>query len=111
MISRPPIKKQKKTKKKKEKLFEKPQSTFDISLVLVLEDGVVKVKVILCITLIDGSAFCPGVPRRVPSDSEKQLHVYTSSHICHSHEWRVGHSYRQNSQQTKCVLRRLPIGG
>ena len=40
-------------------------------------------------SFIDGSAFCPGAPKRVPSDSEKQLRVYTSSHICHSHEWRV----------------------
>ena len=27
----------------------------------------------------DGSAFCPGAPKR----------VYTSSDVCHSHEWRV----------------------
>ena len=37
----------------------------------------------------DGSAFCPGAPKRVPSDSEKHRRVYTSSNICHSHEWRV----------------------
>ena len=36
----------------------------------------------------DGSAFCPGAPKHVPSDSEKHRHVYTSS-VCHSHEWRV----------------------
>ena len=40
-------------------------------------------------SFIDGSAFCPGAPKRVPSDSEKYLRVYTSSHVCHSHEWRV----------------------
>ena len=37
----------------------------------------------------DGSAFCPGAPKRVPSDSEQHRRVYTSSNICHSHEWRV----------------------
>ena len=37
----------------------------------------------------DGSAFCPGAPKHVPSDSEKHRRVYTSSNICHSHEWRV----------------------
>ena len=36
----------------------------------------------------DGSAFCPGAPKRVPSDSEKHRRVYTSSNVCHSHEWR-----------------------
>ena len=40
-------------------------------------------------SFIDGSAFCPGAPKCVPSDSEKQLRVYTSFHICHSREWRV----------------------
>ena len=35
----------------------------------------------------DGSAFCPGAPKRVPSDSEKHRRVYTSSNVCHSHEW------------------------
>ena len=40
-------------------------------------------------SFIDGSAFCPGAPKRVPTDSEEHLHVYTSSHVCHSHEWRV----------------------
>ena len=40
-------------------------------------------------SFIDGSAFCPGAPKRVPSDSEKHLHVYTSSHKCHSHVWHV----------------------
>ena len=40
-------------------------------------------------SFIDGSAFCPGAPKRVPSDSEKHLRVYTSSHNCHSHVWRV----------------------
>ena len=52
-------------------------------------------------SFIDGSAFCPGAPKRVPSDSEKQLRVYTPSHVCHG--------YRQNSQKTECVLRRPPI--
>ena len=33
--------------------------------------------------------FCPGAPKRVPSDSEKHRRVYTSSNVCHSHEWRV----------------------
>ena len=28
-------------------------------------------------------------PKRVPSDSEKHRRVYTSSNICHSHEWRA----------------------
>ena len=37
----------------------------------------------------DGSAFCPGAPKRVPSDSVKHQRVYTSSNVCHSHEWRV----------------------
>ena len=37
----------------------------------------------------DGSAFCPGAPKRAPSDSEKHRRVYTSSNVCHSHEWRV----------------------
>ena len=37
----------------------------------------------------DGSAFCPGAPKRVPWDSEKHRRVYTSSNVCHSHEWRV----------------------
>ena len=27
--------------------------------------------------------------KRVPSDSEKHRRVYTSSNVCHSHEWRV----------------------
>ena len=34
----------------------------------------------------DGSAFCPGAPKRV---SEKHRRVYTSSNVCHSHEWCV----------------------
>ena len=33
--------------------------------------------------------FVRGAPKRVPSDSEKHRHVYTSSNVCHSHEWRV----------------------
>ena len=37
----------------------------------------------------DISAFCPGAPKRVPSDSEKHRRVYTSSNVCHSHKWRV----------------------
>ena len=37
----------------------------------------------------DGSAFCPGAPKRVPSDSAKHRRVYTSSNVCHSHKWRV----------------------
>ena len=40
----------------------------------------------------DGSAFCPGAPKPcsgVPLDSEKHRRVYTSSNVCHSHEWRV----------------------
>ena len=37
----------------------------------------------------DGSAFCPGAPKRVPSDSEKHRRVYMLSNVCHSHEWRV----------------------
>ena len=40
-------------------------------------------------SFIDSSAVCPGAPKRVPSDSEKHRHVYTYSHVCHSHEWRV----------------------
>ena len=40
-------------------------------------------------SFIDGSAFCPGAPKRVPSDTEKHLRVYTSSHKYHSHVWRV----------------------
>ena len=30
-----------------------------------------------------------GAPKRVSSDSEKHLCVYTSSHKCHSHMWHV----------------------
>ena len=37
----------------------------------------------------DGSAFCPGAPKCVPSDSKKHRRVYTSSNVCPSHEWRV----------------------
>ena len=37
----------------------------------------------------DGSAFCLGAPKRVPSDSEKHRRVYTSSNVRHSHEWHV----------------------
>ena len=37
----------------------------------------------------DGSAFCPGAPKRVSSNSAKHRRVYTSSNVCHSHEWRV----------------------
>ena len=33
--------------------------------------------------------FVRGAPKRVPSDSEKHRRVYTSSNVCHSHEWRV----------------------
>ena len=33
--------------------------------------------------------FVRGHRRRVPSDSEKHRRVYTSSNVCHSHEWRV----------------------
>ena len=40
-------------------------------------------------SFIDGSAFCPGAPKHVSSDSEKHLRVYTSSHKCHSHVWCV----------------------
>ena len=40
-------------------------------------------------SFIEGSAFYSGAPKRVPLDSEKQLRVYTSSHICHSHKRRV----------------------
>ena len=37
----------------------------------------------------DGSAFCLGAPKHVTSDSAKHRRVYTSSNVCHSHEWRV----------------------
>ena len=37
----------------------------------------------------DNSAFCQGAPKRVPSDSAKHRRLYTSSNVCHSHEWRV----------------------
>ena len=37
----------------------------------------------------DSSAFCPGAPKRVPLDSAKHQRVYTSSNVCHSHEWCV----------------------
>ena len=40
-------------------------------------------------SFIDGSAYCPGAPKHVPSDSEKYLRVYMSSHKCHSHVWHV----------------------
>ena len=52
----------------------------------------------------DGSAFCPGAPKRVPSDSEKHRRVYTSSNVCHSHEW-------HDSQKTECVFTRCPTCG
>ena len=38
----------------------------------------------ICGWNVNGSAFCPGAQKRVPPDSEKHLHVYTSSHM-----WRV----------------------
>ena len=47
----------------------------------------------------DGSAFCPGAPKRVPSDSEKHRRVNTSSNVCHSHEWRVDTAFKFQSFQ------------
>ena len=58
----------------------------------------------------DGSAFCPGATKRVPSDSAKHLHVYTSSNICHSHEWRVD-TASGKTLKTECVFTRCPTGG
>ena len=60
-------------------------------------------------SFIDGSAFCPGAPKRVPSHSKKQLRVYTSSHICHSHKWRVDTATGKTLKNG--MLRRPPIGG
>ena len=57
--------------------------------------------------LVPLQAFCPGAPKRVPSDSEKHRRVYTSSNVCHSHEWRVDTA----SGKTECVFTRCPIGG
>ena len=62
-------------------------------------------------SFIDGSAFSPGAPKRVPSDSEKHMRVYTSSHVCHSHEWRIDTATGKTLKKTECVLRRPPIGG
>ena len=70
----------------------------------------------------DGSAFCPGAPKRVPSDSEKHRRVYTSSNVCHSHEWRVDtasglalkkqnaclHAVRHAVEKKICVYTRPP---
>ena len=55
-------------------------------------------------SFIDGSAFCPGPPNRVPSDSEKHLRVYTSS--CTMSRPRVACWYGSltNSPKTECVL-------
>ena len=62
-------------------------------------------------SFIDCSAFWPGPPNRVPSDSNKHLRVYTSSRTMSRPRVACWHSSRQNSQKTECVLRRLPIGG
>ena len=55
----------------------------------------------------DGSAFCPGEPKRVPSDSEKHQRVqcmYTSSNVCHSHEWRVDTASGKTLQKRNACL-------
>ena len=59
----------------------------------------------------DDSAFCPGAPKRVPSDFEKLRRVYTSSNVCHSHEWRVDTASGKTLKKTKCVFTRCPTGG
>ena len=53
-------------------------------------------------SFIDGSAFCPGAPKRVPSDTEKHRRVYTSSNVCHSHEWRVDTASGKTLKKTEC---------
>ena len=55
--------------------------------------------------LIDGSAFCPGAPKRVPQTPR------TSSHKCHSHMWRADMATGKTLKKTECVLRRSLIGG
>ena len=40
-------------------------------------------------SFIAGSAFCPGLPNREPTDSEKRLRVYKSSATMARHAWRV----------------------
>ena len=52
----------------------------------------------------DGSAFCPGAPKRVPSDSEKHRRVYTSSNVCHSHEWRVDTAFGKTLKKRNACL-------
>ena len=51
-------------------------------------------------SFIDGSAFCPGPLNRVPSDSEKHLHVYTSSGTMSRHVWRVDTTPGQTHKKT-----------
>ena len=54
----------------------------------------------------DGSAFCPGAPKRVPSDSEKHRRVYMSSNVCHSHEWRVDTASGKTLKTLKTLKKR-----
>ena len=60
-------------------------------------------------SFIDGSAFCPGAPKRVRSDSEKHLRLYTSSHVCHSHEWRVDTATGKNGMRVKTSADQVDI--
>ena len=57
-------------------------------------------------SFIDGSAFCPGAPKRVHLDSEKHLRVSTSSHKCHSHVWCVDTATGKTLKKTECAFRR-----
>ena len=52
-------------------------------------------------SFIDGSAFCPGPPNCVPSDSEKHLRVYTSSRTMSQPRVACWRGSRQNSQKTE----------
>ena len=43
--------------------------------------------------------------------SEKHQRVYTSSNVCHSHEWRVDTASGKTLKKTECVFTRCPTGG
>ena len=55
----------------------------------------------------DGSAFCPGAPKRVPSHSEKHRRVYTSSNVCDSHEWRVDTASGKTLKKRSAVEKKI----
>ena len=64
-------------------------------------------------SIIDGSAFCLGANETVSHlDSEKQLRVYMSSHICHTAMSGVlTRAAGKNLKKTECVIRHSLIGG